>query len=254
MDTDFKFNTIIGTGGYGCVYKEKYLGKDVAVKSFKSLKKLREELSILKKLKPSSFIPKLYGYYLDYNKPTQSGGIVMEFLPKSLHDVLQENKRKTINWKSYYKIAQSIARAIHFLHQQDLIHFDIKPANLMLDTNNHVKIIDFGFATFGNLSDYLAPEFHARFHSQQKADIYSLGVTLWEMASGDSPRHALNGQGFIIPKSCPEKFSTLITRCMDKDPAARPTAESICHDLNSALAELALRKKADQEHCECLSM
>ncbi|MEO8402442.1 MAG: protein kinase [Gammaproteobacteria bacterium] len=256
--TNFKFDTLIGRGTYGCVYKEKYLEKDVAVKSFSLQKNLNKELSILKKLKPSSFIPKLYGYYLSHDKTTQSGGIIMEFVPRSLHDILQENKRKAINRKSYYKIARFAARALHSLHQQDLIHFDIKPANLMVCSNNQVKIIDFGFAQFGNLSEYEAPEFTDMFQLRKKADIYSLGVVLWEMASGKSPRNILAGESFTIPKSCPEKFSTLIIRCIDKDPRARPSAEFIDHYLNSALAELALNEnveiEADREHCECLSM
>ncbi|KAL2550706.1 Protein kinase superfamily protein [Forsythia ovata] len=135
-----QFSEKLGEGGYGTVYKGKLSNEIyVAVKVLKNFKGNGEEFIIE---------VRLVGFCADGFRRA----LVYEFLP---NDSLEKfifragSKRNTLGWKKLQDIALGIAKGIEYLHQgcdQQILHFDIKPHNILLDHNFNPKICDFGLA------------------------------------------------------------------------------------------------------------
>ncbi len=149
-----------------------------------------------------------------------------------------------------------VARALQHAHTSGLVHRDIKPGNIMVRTDGRAQLVDFGITTghldvrltqtgmvMGSLS-YLAPEIAAGASSSPQADIYSLGVTLYEMLAGVPPfpgesiaETVLAHQQLSPPPlqpSVPEWLQSVVRRCLEKDPAERFASAGM---LAAALAE-----------------
>eukprot|EP01120_Amphizonella_sp_Union-15-10_P011066 TRINITY_DN459_c0_g1_i2.p1 TRINITY_DN459_c0_g1~~TRINITY_DN459_c0_g1_i2.p1 ORF type:complete len:404 (+),score=91.62 TRINITY_DN459_c0_g1_i2:161-1372(+) len=156
------------------------------------------------------------------------------------------------------KIAQEAAQGMNWLHcmKPPLLHLDLKTANLLLTTEWHVKVADFGLsrvrgndgdikqvssATVGGTPYYMAPElFLEKVTPDEKCDIYAYAIILWELVTEKNPYegqfknvHQLV-QGIlnenvrpIIPQSCPQMLKEVITKCWDKDSRKRPSFQSI---------------------------
>ncbi len=157
---------------------------------------------------------------------------------------------ETLEWETLAEIVFQIAHALAYIHRHGLIHFDIKPANIIIthDVLNDeniplVKIIDFGFASShiesldqpirGSL-EYLAPELLRGDHYDRRVDLYSLGVTLFEIIARHTPFHGTsatetikNHLSSLIPsvtavrEHTPPLFEELITSLLQKNPAMR---------------------------------
>ncbi|KAG8826817.1 hypothetical protein FRC19_007385 [Serendipita sp. 401] len=130
--------------------------------------------------------------------------IVMEFLPKALPVPVPESKAKP--WML------SLASAIEFLHSRGVVHNDIKPANILLSEGATPKFVDFGFAEQYDLTspeafhsalaygtpEYLSPErAKGQVHDTRKSDVWSLGITFFEMIMGRTPFEKDKGEQFI---------------------------------------------------------
>lgn len=155
-------------------------------------------------------------------------------------------------WKFIYDTASGLA----YLHScsPSIIHQDIKPANILVDSKNNYCITDFGISVKGNdyLDDigsgtirYMPPErFEEGYEPNPKSDIWSLGATFFELITGDVPFGEKGGErqseGEEIPEvkaKIPKRIKTLIYECLDANPDKRPSAETI--------AEIA-RKKGEK--------
>jgi eukaryotic-like serine/threonine-protein kinase len=156
-------------------------------------------------------------------------------------------------------IAIEILTALDYLHAQGVVHRDLKPENIMLD-NNRVKIIDFGIAaaansrrlTFGKLSqvmgspDYISPEQVKNKRGDARSDLYSAGVILYEMLTGETPFHGVNpfavmNARLLTPPRPPSEINpeispqleTIVLRALERDPADRyATAREFAHALS----------------------
>jgi len=193
----------------------------------------------------------------------------MQFMPKgSLRSVL---KGKTeLPWPLRIKIATDIAKGLAFLHNEKILHLDLKSLNVLLDDNFNGKICDFGLATLkqetrsnqrskssmpgasshmaaGGTLPWMAPElFGKKPKSTFKTDIYSFGMTLWELYSRTTPFAQVKNDSLIISmvekgeredfdvegEDCPEDFKEIIQDCWKADPINRPSADEIIKRLN----------------------
>lgn len=183
--------------------------------------------------------------------------IVLEYVEgKELKDVIEDGSL-SINDK--LEIASQIASGIHAAHKKGVIHRDIKSRNIMIDTSGTVKIMDFGLArlegtdhitktgtTIGTTA-YMSPEQLRGSEADVRSDIWSFGVVLYELFSGELPFRGLHEPAVMYSISedephpleteeqvVPEHIKTIINQCLEKNPAERyQSLADILDDLNS---------------------
>ncbi|XP_052723157.1 LEAF RUST 10 DISEASE-RESISTANCE LOCUS RECEPTOR-LIKE PROTEIN KINASE-like 2.5 isoform X2 [Vigna angularis] len=200
------FKVKLGQGGFGTVYKGTLLtGSPVAVKLLKASKRNDEEfINEVASISRTSHvnIVSLVGFCLEGSKKA----LIYEFMANGSLDKFIYNRGPeniaSLTWENLYQIAIGIARGLEYLHRgcnTKILHFDIKPHNILLDENFCPKISDFGLAklcprneSIISVSDargtmgYLAPEMINRHFGgvSQKSDVYSYGMMLLEMVGG----------------------------------------------------------------------
>ncbi|WOG91063.1 hypothetical protein DCAR_0310311 [Daucus carota subsp. sativus] len=202
----YNFRDRLGEGAFGTVYKGKLRsGLSVAVKILAKSKATGQEF--INEVATSGRIHhvnvvELVGFCFE----GQKRALIYEFMPNgSLEKYLfckegTEKEMVSLSWEKMYDISYKIATGIHYLHRgcdMQILHFDIKPHNILLDTNYNPKISDFGLAKLYATGDsivtltaargtmgYMAPEmFYKNVGSiSYKADVYSFGMLLMEMA------------------------------------------------------------------------
>ncbi|XP_012851378.1 PREDICTED: probable receptor-like protein kinase At1g67000 [Erythranthe guttata] len=195
------FREKLGQGGYGSVYKGKLRsGHDVAVKVLakpsSNGQDFINEVATIGRIHHVNVV-KLVGYCAERSKRA----LVYDFMPNGSLEKYIFNKEKShsLNLKRKYEIAIGVARGIEYLHRGcdiQILHFDIKPHNILLDENFTPKISDFGLAKFYSTDNttvtltavrgtigYVAPELMNRSIGgvSYKADVYSFGMLLMEM-------------------------------------------------------------------------
>jgi serine/threonine protein kinase len=247
---------MLGKGGFGAVYRGTWRYNDVAIKELfvnidgDVLSEFQNEAQVMARLR-SDYLVRFYGYC---SSPKYC--LVMEFLPGgSLYQLLHNDK--PLDWSLRLQIAKDISRGIAFLHSEGILHRDVKSLNVLLNEHMRAKLTDFGLSriktdsatsTKGSVGTvfWMSPElFYRNAKYTQKSDIYSLGVTFWEIASRKTPfadaqdpavvpSWIMQGERDEIPKDCPKKFATLITACWKGKPEDRPTAGQITDYLDSS--------------------
>ncbi|MDX6533694.1 MAG: eukaryotic-like serine/threonine-protein kinase [Gaiellales bacterium] len=155
----------------------------------------------------------------------------------SLYDRLQREGPLPAGEAAEY--GRQCAEALAFAHAQGVIHRDVKPHNLLLSRTGCVKVADFGIArplgdsrmtetgSVLGTARYLAPEQAAGEPGSPASDVYSLGVCLWEMLTGQPPFER------PLPAAVPASLAPLLHACLSTDPGARPSAG----DVAAALGE-----------------
>jgi serine/threonine kinase 3 len=240
----------IGEGAYGAVYKalHKDSGQSLAIKQVpvdSDLQEIIKEISIMQQC-DSPFVVKYYGsYFKDTNL-----WIVMEYCGAgSVADIMRVLER-TLTEDEIAVIMGQALKGLEYLHMRRKIHRDIKAGNILLNTEGHAKLADFGVA--GQLSDnmnkrntvigtpyWMAPEVIQEIGYDCLADIWSLGITAIEMAEGRPPYaevHPMRAIFMIPTKPSPtlkeqEPWSgachEFIAKCLIKNPVERPSATSL---------------------------
>lgn len=196
----------IGNGGMAVVYKayDKLLGRNVAVKllrkEFNADNEFVQNFITEARAAASLSNQNLVGIYdVGNDELYDVYFIVMEYL-KGITLKNYINRTGAIDWQEACSYALQILKGISAAHAKGIIHRDIKPQNIMIMQNGAVKIMDFGIAraissktvkiggkdTLGS-AHYLSPEQAKGRHTDEKSDIYSLGIVLYEMLTGNVP-------------------------------------------------------------------
>jgi len=242
----------IGKGSFGEVYKgiNKITKELVAIKIFDldtsdedTITDVQKEISILSKF-DSEYVTKYQGSFLFDTKLW----IVMDYAALgSMRNIL---KSGVIQEKFISVIIREVLHGLNYLHKScGIIHRDIKAANILLTSDAKVKLCDFGVSgqltmthlrrnSFVGTPYWMAPEVIKRSNYDSKADIWSLGITIIELACGNPPNSDLNPNVVIqvIIKSKPpsllsKNFSPAIKEfidfCLKEEPEDRLTAESL---------------------------
>ncbi|CAK9435383.1 uncharacterized protein LODBEIA_P01100 [Lodderomyces beijingensis] len=206
--------------------------------------------------------PNIVKYYGTFILAKQSLiGIPMEYmdgqsLDSIYKEVLKRDQTNRINEKVLGKIANSILSGLDYLHSKNIIHRDIKPSNVLLDSKGAVKLCDFGVSgeavnslasTFVGTQYYMAPERIMGKDYSISSDIWSLGMSMLEVANGKFPIDISLGPIEVVEmvsrseltlKDCQEdniywsrEFKQFISRCLIKDNKKRPIPrEMLAHD------------------------
>eukprot|EP00051_Salpingoeca_urceolata_P012215 m.151510 g.151510 ORF g.151510 m.151510 type:complete len:668 (-) comp17413_c0_seq2:218-2221(-) len=178
-----------------------------------------------------------------------SSGIVLEFMSRgSVHDVMHIEKHKLAWWQQVQAL-QHTAQAMMYLHSFNppILHRDLKTKNLLVDDAWTVKVTDFGLATVKDLAETLtaigtpawsAPECLRHQQYSEKADVFSFGVTAWEIATQEVPfkgqravviAHdvAFSGKRLAVPDAVPQGLADMMASCWAELPQERPSFEQL---------------------------
>lgn len=254
----------IASGSFGDLYKGVLSGKDVAIKVLKvgqyqdqanMLREFMQELSVLRKVRHKHIV-QLIGAC---TKPPKLC-IVTEFMHGgSVLDYLHRTKGSPNRTRMLLELARGVAEGVDYMHSCNIVHRDLKAANLLLDDQGEVKVADFGVArvqsTGGVMTAetgtyrWMAPEVVAHQQYDCKCDIFSFGITLWELVTngavpyaGYTPLQAAVGvvqKGLRpeIPDGCPETLAFAMRACWQQSPVDRPTAAELEKKFAHALSE-----------------
>ncbi|XP_033146762.1 serine/threonine-protein kinase EDR1 isoform X1 [Brassica rapa] len=236
---DLKIKEQIGKGSCGTVYHGLWFGSDVAVKMFSKqeyseevMQSFRQAVSLMKRLRHPNVL-----LFMGAVTSPQRLCIVSEFLPRgSLFRLLQRGTSQ-LDWRRRIRMALDIACGMNYLHccSPPIIHRDLKSSNLLVDRNCTVKVADFGLSRIKHETylatksgrgtpQWMAPEVLRNESANEKSDIYSFGVVLWELATGKIPWETLNSMqvigavGFMnqrleIPKDIDPLWISLMESC-----------------------------------------
>ena len=239
---NLEMRSVIAKGGYGIVfrvfskqYKQEFALKRIPLKNFKA-----NEVNTMMKLN-NKHICNLYQYYSFDNYIY----MLLEFCPMSLTNAIIQMKNPSLEWlmKNIYEILIGI-QACHHLN---IAHSDIKPQNILFDKYNRIKICDFGLASEidcnksnkieGSLC-FMAPEIlKGKTYDPFKADVWSLGVTFYFMATKTYPFSPNQSKESLLHSIVCGLYDdtliefpylrSLISQCLKVDPNDRPTVKEL---------------------------
>ncbi|KAK9905638.1 hypothetical protein WJX75_003659 [Coccomyxa subellipsoidea] len=235
----------LGTGGFGSVYKGIWQGNTpVAVKfvtghSPKEQQRFRNEVAILKSLRHVNIVQ-----FLGASMAGDQIMLVTEYMPRGdLWRALSQDSTHHFSWRNMgWQVALHIARGLHHMHSRKVMHLDLKSANILLARDGTAKVADVGLAkiltrdnthvSMEGTFDWAAPEVLAGQECSEKADLWSMGVVLWEIVTGERP-HLRQLRPLRVPEECPAEIEEAINACRQLDPSARPSALDICNVIES---------------------
>ncbi|XP_031285907.1 serine/threonine-protein kinase STY46-like isoform X4 [Pistacia vera] len=256
-----KFGNKVASGSYGDLYKGTYCSQEVAIKVLKPerinsdlQKEFAQEVYIMRKVRHKNVVQ-----FIGACTKPPSLCIVTEFMSGgSVYDYLHKQKG-VFKLPSLIKVAIDVSKGMNYLHQNNIIHRDLKAANLLMDENEVVKVADFGVARVKAQSGvmtaetgtyrWMAPEVIEHKPYDHKADVFSFGIVLWELLTGKLPYEYLTplqaavgvvqkGLRPTIPKNAHPKLAELLEKCWQQDPALRPDFSEIIEVLQQIAKEV----------------
>jgi len=256
----YKIIKTLGEGSFGKVYQVMN-GKYYAIKTISIINKSPEEIELTKKeaLILSNINNKYIVKYYDSCQDKEYFKILMEYcegtdLRKFINNY--KNKKELIDEKIVYKIILQLCIGLNYIHKKKLIHRDLKPENIFINSNNDVKIGDFGIArqlglntnyvkTFAGTFYYMAPEEWTNQKYNYKVDIWALGCIIYELLTlnicfdgailelinkiNKEPHGKINSNKYNY------KWQNLIDLLLKKNYKERPDINYICNYLKNEL-------------------
>ncbi|KAM5336872.1 receptor-interacting serine/threonine-protein kinase 3 isoform 2-T2 [Glossophaga mutica] len=261
----------IGQGGFGTVFLARHekWGRDVAVKIVNS-KVISREVKAMASLRSEDVLP-LLGVTEQLEWDYVSGpALVTQFMENgSLEGLLQPQCPRP--WPLICRLLKEIVLGMCYLHSQDpvLLHRDLKPSNVLLDSDLHAKLADFGLSTFlgssrsqagsevsGGTPDYLAPELLVDVNQKASmaSDVYSFGILMWAVLAG---REAKRNRTSLVQRAVYERtvrppltelpqpgletlglegLMELMQRCWSQEPKDRPSFQECRPHTEEALS------------------
>ncbi|KAK1279768.1 Serine/threonine-protein kinase EDR1 [Acorus gramineus] len=255
----------IGLGSYGEVYRGDWHGtevcgilgmsrsKEVAIKKFldqdisgDALEEFRSEVRIMKRLRHPNVV-----LFMGAVTRAPNLSIVTEFLPRGSLFRLIHRPNNQLDERKRLRMALDVARGMNYLHNctPTIVHRDLKTPNLLVDRNWVVKVCDFGLSrmkqstflssrSFAGTAEWMAPEVLKNEPSDEKCDVYSFGVILWELSTLQQPWDGLNAMQVVgavgyqerrldIPEDMDPVIAGVITKCWQTNPKLRPSFSEI---------------------------
>ena len=280
LNDRYKILKKLGKGGMAVVYEAEdlILDRKVAIKMLRSehvsdksfIKKFHHEAKAVARLSHSNIVS-----IFDIGQDGELHYLVMENIRgDNLKDII--NKRGKLSLVEALDITNQILSALQVAHQNDIIHCDIKPHNILITPDKDVKVTDFGIAkavsatttmtdTIMGSAHYFSPEQAKGGEIKSHSDLYSVGIVLYEMVTGEVPFNADSPISVALkhinedPKSpieinskISDKLNNLIMKSLSKDPKNRfDNAEEMNESVLSILQKL--RNKEDSDSTIVLS-
>jgi len=268
----YKIDSMLGQGGMSAVYRatDPNLKRVVAVKLIHPHLSTDDEFIYRFKREAAAVAafrhPNIVQVY-DFNNDGEVYYMILEFIPgETLQDRLKHLKSSDTKMpvQQAIKIILNVCDALSYAHKQGMIHRDIKPANIMLDTHGQAILMDFGIvkildetthtstgAVLGT-ARYMSPEVIRSEMPDERSDLYSLGVTFYEMLSGDPPFNADSAMSLLmrhlndpVPdlnskrQDLPPELIRIVNKALEKDRDDRyRSASEMAGDLRRLLAAL----------------
>lgn len=263
LDGRYEITELIGVGGMADVYKAMDVmeNRTVAVKILKPefaeneefLRRFRNESKAIAVLSHPNIV-KIY----DVGFTDEIQFIVMEYIDGiTLKEFIE--RQGVLKWKDALHFVTQILRALQHAHDKGIVHRDIKPQNIMLFTDGTIKVMDFGIARFSRidgktLSDktigsvhYISPEQARGDMTDERSDIYSVGVMLYEMLTGRKPFDGDNPVAIAlkhmqedavppreIMPAIPEALEEIVIHAMEREPVRRyQSAAEMIRDIDT---------------------
>ncbi|KAG8432665.1 hypothetical protein GDO86_017054 [Hymenochirus boettgeri] len=241
----------LGSGAQGAVFLGKFRGEEVAIK------KVREQnetdIKHLRKLKHPNIIA-----FRGVCTQAPCYCLIMEYCAHGqLYEVLRAGRKVTprllVDWST------GIASGMNYLHLHKIIHRDLKSPNVLVTHSDTVKISDFGTSkelsdkstkmSFAGTVAWMAPEVIRNEPVSEKVDIWSFGVLMWELLTGEIPYKDVDSSAIIwgvgsnslhlpVPSTCPDGFKILMKQTWQSKPRNRPSFRQILMHLDIAAADV----------------
>ncbi|KHN08281.1 Serine/threonine-protein kinase CTR1-like protein [Glycine soja] len=256
---DLRIKERVGAGSFGTVYRAEWHGSDVAVKVLTvqdfhddQLKEFLREVAIMKRVRHPNVV-----LFMGSVTKRPHLSIVTEYLPRgSLYRLIHRPASgEILDKRRRLRMALDVAKGINYLHclKPPIVHWDLKSPNLLVDKNWTAKVCDFGLSRFkantfipsksvAGTPEWMAPEFLRGEPSNEKSDVFSFGVILWELVTmqqpwnGLSPAQVVGAVAFqnrrlAIPPNISPALASLMESCWADDPSERPSFGSIVDSL-----------------------
>ena len=262
LDGRYLLEELVGVGGMANVYK----GVDLKNQRVIAVKVLREEFlenpELVYRFKNESKAISILDHpgivkVFDVSVTDKLQYIVMEYIDGITLKEYMTRRGEPLTWKEVVHFTEQILDALDHAHRKGVVHRDIKPQNIMLLADGKVKIMDFGIARFSRAESqmvsnkaigsvhYISPEQAKGDVTDAKADIYSVGIMLYEMLSGKLPFESDDAVSVAIKQisdkavplgqiapDVPQALQDITARAMAKDPNRRyPSARAMLEDI-----------------------
>ncbi|KZT20097.1 hypothetical protein NEOLEDRAFT_1151562 [Neolentinus lepideus HHB14362 ss-1] len=251
--TQFQLGNCIGRGQFGTVYRALNLntGQMVAVKRIRleglkedEISQLMREVDLLKSLSHPGIVK-----YEGMARDDDTLSIVLEYAENgSLGQTIKAFGK--LNERLVASYVVKILEGLDYLHQNDVVHCDLKAANILTTKNGNVKLSDFGVSLnlrameremkdVAGTPNWMAPEVIELKGASTKSDIWSLACTVIELLTGRPPYAEIANSMTVmfriveddmppVPEGCSDLLRDFLMQCFNKDPTMRPSAEMLC--------------------------
>jgi predicted Ser/Thr protein kinase len=265
----YELEEVVGHGGMSSVYRahdsllERYVALKVLHQQYNEyedfVERFKREARSVAQLQHPNIVT-----VIDRGEDDGRQYIVFEFIDgENLKELVVRKGRLAV--RDALEIALEVAQGLAFAHEHGLVHRDVKPQNVLLNGDGRAKVTDFGIArsldvehgvtqtgTVLGTSNYIAPEQASGQHVDAHTDVYSLGIVLYEMLTGEVP---FPGENFVavamkhiqepspnvldVRGDVPLQVAEMVDRALEKDPEHRfPTMNAFAAEIEASLAEL----------------